>query len=102
MSTPVEHLHNTGVTVAELIEYEAMGLVPEGQGARAIAEGMTQKGGKLPVNTNGGLLGEAYIHGMNLITEAARQIRGTAVNQVAGAQHAAVCAGRSALVLGTF
>ena len=42
-------------TVAELIEYEAMGLVPEGQGARAIAEGWTQKGGKLPVNPSGGL-----------------------------------------------
>ena len=37
-----------------------------------------------------------------LITEAARQIRGTAVNQVEGAEHAAVCAGRSALILGTF
>src|SRR6058998_2600468 len=37
-------------TIAELIEYEAMGLVPAGQGARAVADGMTQKGGKLPVN----------------------------------------------------
>src|SRR3546814_7859206 len=37
-------------TIAELIEYEAMGLVPEGQGARALLEGWTEKDGRLPVN----------------------------------------------------
>jgi acetyl-CoA C-acetyltransferase len=42
-------------TVAELMESEAMGLAPEGQGARAIAEGWTQKDGRLPVNPSGGL-----------------------------------------------
>ncbi len=42
-------------TIAELIEYEAMGLVGEGEGARAIAEGWTQKDGKLPINPSGGL-----------------------------------------------
>src|SRR5881398_669815 len=47
-------------TVAELIEYEAMGLVPEGQGARAIKEGMTQKGGKLPINPSGGLKAKGH------------------------------------------
>src|SRR5437016_2264751 len=47
-------------TVAELIEYEAMGLVPEGQGARAIAEGWTQKDGKLPVNPSGGLKAKGH------------------------------------------
>src|SRR3954447_21257015 len=47
-------------TVAELIEYEAMGLAPEGQGARAVAEGMTQKGGKLPVNPSGGLKSKGH------------------------------------------
>ena len=41
-------------TVAELIEYEAMGLTPRGQGARAIKEGWTQKDGKLPINPSGG------------------------------------------------
>src|ERR1700752_2986645 len=41
-------------TIAELIEYEAMGLVPEGEGARAIAEGLTEKTGPLPVNPSGG------------------------------------------------
>jgi acetyl-CoA C-acetyltransferase len=47
-------------TIAELIEYEAMGLMPEGQGARAIAEGTTQKGGKLPVNPSGGLKAKGH------------------------------------------
>jgi len=47
-------------TVAELIEYEAMGLVPEGQGARAIKEGMTQKDGKLPINPSGGLKAKGH------------------------------------------
>ncbi len=47
-------------TIAELIEYEAMGLVPEGQGARAIAEGITQKDGKLPVNPSGGLKAKGH------------------------------------------
>jgi acetyl-CoA C-acetyltransferase len=47
-------------TVAELIEYEAMGLIPEGQGARAILEGWTQKDGKLPVNPSGGLKAKGH------------------------------------------
>lgn len=47
-------------TIAELIEYEAMGLVPEGQGARAIREGWTEKGGKLPVNPSGGLKAKGH------------------------------------------
>jgi acetyl-CoA C-acetyltransferase len=47
-------------TVAELIEYEAMGLTPEGQGARAIKEGWTQKDGKLPVNPSGGLKAKGH------------------------------------------
>jgi len=47
-------------TIAELIEYEAMGLVPEGQGARAIAEGLTQKDGKLPINPSGGLKAKGH------------------------------------------
>ena len=47
-------------TVAELIEYEAMGLTAEGQGARAIKEGWTQKGGKLPVNPSGGLKAKGH------------------------------------------
>jgi acetyl-CoA C-acetyltransferase len=47
-------------TVAELIEYEAMGLTPKGQGARAIKEGWTQRDGKLPVNLSGGLKAKGH------------------------------------------
>ena len=47
-------------TIAELIEYEAMGLTPEGQGARAIKEGWTTKGGKLPINLSGGLKSKGH------------------------------------------
>jgi acetyl-CoA C-acetyltransferase len=47
-------------TVAELIEYEAMGLTPKGQGARAIKEGWTLKDGKLPVNASGGLKAKGH------------------------------------------
>ena len=56
-------------------------------------------GGTIPVNTHGGLLGEAYIHGLNNILEGVRQIRGTAVNQVPGAEHVMVAGGRSGLIL---
>ena len=47
-------------TIAELIEYEAMGLTPEGQGARAIAEGWTEKDGRLPINPSGGLKAKGH------------------------------------------
>ena len=47
-------------TIAELIEYEAMGLAPEGQGARAALEGWTAKDGKLPVNRSGGLKSKGH------------------------------------------
>jgi acetyl-CoA C-acetyltransferase len=47
-------------TIAELIEYEAMGLTPEGQGARAIAEGWTRRDGRLPVNPSGGLKAKGH------------------------------------------
>src|SRR6266566_4562089 len=68
-------------TVAELIEYEAMGLVPEGQGARAIAEGWTQKDGKLPVNPSGGLKAKGHpigATGVSMHALAAMQLTGTA------------------------
>src|ERR1700756_1995805 len=47
-------------TIAELIEYEAMGLTPKGEGARAIMEGWTEKDGKLPINPSGGLKSKGH------------------------------------------
>ena len=68
-------------TVAELIEYEAMGLVPEGQGARAIKEGWTQKDGKLPVNPSGGLKAKGHpigATGVSMHAMTAMQLTGAA------------------------
>ncbi len=47
-------------TVAELMEYEAMGLTPRGEGARAILEGWTEKDGRLPINPSGGLKSKGH------------------------------------------
>jgi acetyl-CoA C-acetyltransferase len=81
-------------TIAELIEYEAMGLVPEGQGARAIAEGITQKGGKLPVNPSGGLKSKGHpigATGVSMHALSAMQLCGTAGDiQVPNAELAGV------------
>jgi acetyl-CoA acetyltransferase len=82
-------------------QLEAFGFCGPGEARDFIAEGGIGIDGATPVNTNGGLLGEAYIHGMNLITEAVRQLRGVAANQVAGAETALVSAGRSGLILGS-
>ncbi|GGR50089.1 lipid-transfer protein [Streptomyces netropsis] len=70
-----------------LTQLEEFGFCPPGEGAAFVASGA------LPLNTHGGQLGEAYLHGMNGVAEAVRQLRGTAVNQVAGARHALVTAG---------
>ncbi|MES0871033.1 acetyl-CoA acetyltransferase [Pseudovibrio sp. SCP19] len=77
-------------TIAELIEYEAMGLVPEGQGAKAILEGWTQKDGKLPVNPSGGLKAKGHpigATGVSMHALTAMQLTGEAGGiQVEGAE----------------
>jgi acetyl-CoA C-acetyltransferase len=68
-------------TIAELIEYEAMGLTAEGQGARAIKEGWTQKDGKLPVNPSGGLKAKGHpigATGVSMHALTAMQLTGAA------------------------
>ncbi len=68
-------------TIAELIEYEAMGLVGEGEGARAIKDGLTEKGGPLPVNPSGGLKSKGHpigATGVSMHALAAMQLTGTA------------------------
>ena len=68
-------------TIAELIEYEAMGLTPQGQGARAISEGWTQMGGRLPVNPSGGLKAKGHpigATGVSMHVLSAMQLMGTA------------------------
>jgi acetyl-CoA C-acetyltransferase len=68
-------------TIAELIEYEAMGLTAEGQGARAVKEGWTQKDGKLPVNPSGGLKAKGHpigATGVSMHALGAMQLTGAA------------------------
>jgi acetyl-CoA C-acetyltransferase len=68
-------------TIAELIEYEAMGLVPEGQGARAIADGTVTKDGVLPINPSGGLKAKGHpigATGVSMHALAAMQLSGRA------------------------
>jgi acetyl-CoA acetyltransferase len=61
---------------------ESYGFVADGQAWRYVTETGTGPDSPLPVNTHGGHLSEAYLHGMNGLLEAVRQLRGTAVNQV--------------------
>ncbi|MEU5922684.1 lipid-transfer protein [Streptomyces antimycoticus] len=81
-----------------LMQLEEFGFCGRGEAAGFVAEDA------LPLNTHGGQLGEAYLHGMNGIAEAVRQIRGSSVNQVPGAARALVTAGTgvptSGLLLG--
>jgi acetyl-CoA C-acetyltransferase len=68
-------------TIAELIEYEAMGLVPEGPGARAAMEGWTRKDGRLPVNPSGGLKAKGHpigATGVSMHALCAMQLMGVA------------------------
>ncbi len=68
-------------TIAELLEYEAMGLAPHGQGARVILDGITLKGGRLPVNPSGGLKSRGHPIGATGVSQhvmAAMQLSGTA------------------------
>lgn len=83
---------------------EAYGFCEYGEAKDFIKNGNIEIGGQLPINTHGGQVGEAYIHGMNGVAEAVRQVRGTAVNQVQGLENIVVTAGSggptSGLILG--
>jgi acetyl-CoA acetyltransferase len=80
-------------------QLEAFGFCGRGEAKDFVKNGNIELGGSLPVNTNGGLIGEAYIHGMNNITEAVRQLRGTASNQVQDLTHALVSCGMAGAIL---
>jgi acetyl-CoA acetyltransferase len=81
-----------------LMQLEEFGFCKPGEAADFVAEE------RLPLNTHGGKLGEAYLHGMNGVAEAVRQLRGTSVNQIPGAGRTLVTAGTgvptSGLILG--
>jgi len=100
IQTAVLYDHFTPLILPQLEEF---GFCQRGEAKDFIREGNIELGGRLPVNPNGGQLGEAYIHGMNGIAEAVRQVRGTAANQVAHVQNVLVTAASavptSALIL---
>lgn len=87
-----------------LMQLEEFGFCPRGEAKDFIKDGALEMGGRLPINTHGGQLGEAYIHGMNGIAEGVRQIRGSSVNQVDSVENVLVTAGTgvptSGLILG--
>jgi len=87
-----------------LLQLEEFGFCEPGESKDFIRDVGIGPGGGLPVNTNGGQLGEGYIHGMNGVAEGVRQVRGTAVNQVADVRNVLVTAGvgvpTSGIVLG--
>lgn len=74
-------------TMAELLQYEAMGLAPHGQGARVILEGVTRRDGRLPVNPSGGLKSRGHPIGATGVSQhvmAAMQLSGTAGDMQVG------------------
>ena len=87
-----------------LFQLEAYGFCKRGESRDFVKDGNIELGGRLPVNTHGGQLSEAYIHGMNGVNEGVRLIRGTSVNQPAKSDHVLVTAGvgvpSSAMIIG--
>jgi acetyl-CoA acetyltransferase len=102
IQTAVIYDHFTPLVLPQLEEF---GICARGEAKEFLRDGNVELGGRLPINTHGGQLGEAYIHGMNGIAEGVRQVRGTSANQVEGVEHVLVTAGTgvptSALVLGS-
>jgi acetyl-CoA acetyltransferase len=90
IQTAVLYDHFTPFVLPQLEEF---GFCKRGEAKDFIRDGHIARGGSLPVNTHGGQIGEAYIHGLNGVAEGARQVRGGSVNQVPGVEHALVTAG---------
>ncbi len=90
VQTAVIYDHFTPFVLTQLEEF---GFCARGEAKDFLKDGNVEMGGRLPINTNGGQLGEAYIHGMNGVAEGVRQVRGTAANQVPDVENVLVTAG---------
>jgi acetyl-CoA acetyltransferase len=100
---PVAQIYDA-FTPLVLLSLEGYGFCGKGEAPDFVSGGgLRWDGGRLPVNTSGGGLSEAYVHGFNLITEGVRQVRGTSTAQVEGAGSCLVTSGEgvptSALLL---
>jgi acetyl-CoA acetyltransferase len=82
-----------------LMQLEDYGFCKPGEGGPFVESGAIRLNGSIPVNPHGGHLSEAYVIGMTHIREAVEQLRGTAVNQIAGARHALVSGGPAPIPL---
>ncbi len=87
-----------------LWQLESFGFCRPGEAKEFVKDGSLELGGRLPTNTHGGQLSEAYIHGMNGVNEGVRLIRGTSCNQPEKNEHVLVTAGvgvpTSGMILG--
>lgn len=87
-----------------IMQLESFGFCDRGEGKDFVMDGGLEVGGRLPNNTHGGLLSEAYIHGVNNIAEATRLIRGHSHNQPDDVNHVLVSSGvgvpTGAMILG--
>ncbi|MCX6503802.1 MAG: lipid-transfer protein [Actinobacteria bacterium] len=101
MQAAIIYDHFTPLALPQLEEF---GFCGRGEAKDFIRDGNIELGGNLPINTNGGQLGEAYIHGMNGVAEGVRLVRGTSTNQPPDVENVLVTAGTmvptSALILG--
>jgi len=88
-----------------LFQLEAFGFCDFGEAPDYVKDGALEVDGRLPTNTHGGQLSEAYIHGINGVNEGVRLIRGTSTNQPAKNDHVLVTSGvgvpTAAMVLGS-
>ena len=94
----------SGLHAGQLLAKVQFGLCKPGEAAAFVADGHLELGGRLPTNTHGGQLSEAYIHGMNGVNEGVRLIRGTSPNQPKKNDHVLVTGGvgvpTSGMILG--
>jgi acetyl-CoA acetyltransferase len=92
--------------VITMMQLEDLGFCEKGEGPAFVRANTFTIDGSLPLNTSGGNLAECYMHGLELVIEAVRQIRGTAINQLPKVDTSIVIGGPmvtpvSSLILGS-